>query len=273
MSAKVSKPKLIQTDLLSFVTVISKPTRKRRKRRSEKSSPEDILQDHQNSPESLQQSSDRHESLQHTSNILTPTDKKKRTPPSIDSSPTAKKLILDMTQTPPKIGDLTLIEPSMDPPETGSTPPVLPQRSTEETKMETRLLSAMAGLIAPLQTKLDQMQTSIDTMTRVDWDAQHESITKLVSENSTLTTKIHQLEKTTSNLQARLEQLEERIGGCNIIITGLAEDKWEKEPVTLERSYDIFSELMTARTYGERLQMAKSIEIMSVKRLGNWNKL
>ena len=273
MSAKVSKPESHQTDLLSFVTVISKTTRKRRKRRSEKSNPEETLQDQKNSPESFQQSSDRHESLQHTSNILTPTDIKKRTPPSIDRSPTAKKLILDKSQIPPKIGDLTLIKPSMDPPETGSTPPVLPQCSTEETEMETRLLSAMAGLIAPLQTKLDQMQTSIDTMTKVDWDAQHETITKLVNENSVLTTKIHQLEKTTNNLQTRLEKLEERIGGCNIIITGLAEDKWEKEQITLDRSYDIFSELMTARTYGERLQMAKSIEIMSVKRLGNWNKL
>ena len=273
MSAKVSKPESFQTDLLSFVTVISKSTRKRRKRSSEKSNPKDSLQDHQNSPESLQHSSDRHESLQHTSNISTPTDKKKRTPPSIDSSPTAKKLILDRSQTPPKIGDLTQIEPSMDPLETGSTPPVLPQRSTEETEMESRLLSAMAGLIAPLQTKLDQMQTSIDTMTRVDWDAQHESITKLVNENSVLTTKIYQLERTTSNLQARLEKLEERIGGCNIIITGLAENKWEKEQVTLERSYDIFSELMIARTYEDRLQMAKSIEIISAKRLGNWNKL
>ena len=67
--------------------------------------------------------------------------------------------------------------------------------------------------------------------------------------------------------------MEERIGGCNIIVTGLAEDKWEKEAVTFERTYDILSELMKARTYDERLLMAQSIEILAVKRLGNWNRL
>ena len=149
-----------------------------------------------NSHESLQPTSVEDESLEHVNSLTTTS--KKRTPPSIDTAQTFNKLILDKDQEPPKLLYSPLEDPNMEVPD--QIPPIPPHRSTEETEMETRLLAAMANLISPLQTKLDQMQTSIESITKVDWDAQHETITRLVNDNTILSDKICQLEKTTCNL-------------------------------------------------------------------------
>ena len=261
---------LVQTDLLSFITVTSKSTRKRRKKKSVTTpDPAEIIQ-----PESLQQIPfhpqtpvNAHESLEQDKRSTTYS--KKGTPPSIETAQSSKKQLLDKTIEPPKLAERIARDNNMSTPEQGTNPHPAGPRSTEETEMETRLLNAMVNLISPLQSKMDLMQTSIDSITKVDWDVQQELISKLANENNALNNKIEQLEHTTMNLHARLIQLEERIGGCNIIITGLAEDKWEKEAITLDRTYDVLSELIQAHHYNDRLATAKLMEITCVKRLGN----
>ena len=58
--------------------------------------------------------------------------------------------------------------------------------------------------------------------------------------------------------------VEDRIGGVNIIISGLAENPWEKDPVTMDRVYDVLSETIDNWNYQYRIDSAKKMVILRV---------
>ena len=228
---------------------------------------------------------------------LTPTEpivsNKKRTPPSIEGQKNTKRaLLLDLStdsevsipvnystptsDTTYQSADLsdTQLSSSMA---GGTSDPGL-TNTNEIIQMENRLLEKLNKLfsdkVTPLSDSMSSMQNSVDTLvvSQKAWENHQNEFTKLKANNLVLEEKINKLESANTQLDHRLKIVEQHLGGCNIIIRGLAELQWEKESITMERAVDVISEVIDAKSYELRLSKVKSMDIVAVKRLGSWNK-
>ena len=188
-----------------------------------------------------------------------PTDPptKKRTPPSIEKQP-IKRSHKDQNTN-------ISCDTNMEPQNTNGSQ----QKKTQElVEMEARMLTTIRDMINPIQVKIDNL-----FITKEEWDQHKEEVCELKKSNTVLTNKMEKLEVVNQNLDERLKLVEDQIGGVNIIISGLAENPWEKDPVTMDRVYDVLSETIDNWNYQRRIESAKKMEILRVKRLGKFNKM
>ena len=181
---------------------------------------------------------------------------KKRTPPSIEKQP-IKRSHQDNTDTPR--------DPTMEPQNAEGDQC---KKTQELVEMEARMLTTIRDMINPIQVKIDNL-----FITKEEWDEHKEEVCELKKSNTVLTNKMEKLEVVNQNLDERLKLVEDRIGGVNIIISGLAENPWEQDPVTMDRVYDVLSETIDNWNYQHRIERAKKMEILRVKRLGKFNKM
>ena len=180
---------------------------------------------------------------------------KKRTPSSIEKQPVKKShQYLDQDQN----QDLNMEPQSAE----GN------QKTQELVEMEARMLTTIREMINSLQVKIDNL-----FLTKEEWDQHKEEVSELKKSYIVLTDKMEKLEVVNQNLDERLKVVKDQIGGVNIIISGLAETAWEKESVTMDRVYDVMSEPIGNWNYQYRIDTARKMEILRVKRLGKFNKM
>ena len=223
--------------------------------------------------------------------IVTPkttsNDNKKRTPPSIEGKNNTKRaLVFDVSSdslteqhsTPVSdttyISEETLSASYSSTNMTGATPKPEHNPTTMEERLLIKLDEMISSKISPIQTGMTQMQESVNSLvlSQKAWESHQTEFIKLKESNRLLEDKVTKLETVNNSLDIRLKLVEEQLGGCNIIISGLAEVKWEREDITRNRVHDVVSETIDANDYNTRLAEAKRIDIVSTKRLGPWNK-
>ena len=147
------------------------------------------------------------------------------------------------------------------------TPPVVGGNpdSVALIEMENRLLAKLDTMlndkITPITASMNHMQTSVNSLivSQKAWETHQDEFVKLKENNRALENKITKLEISNTILDQRLRHVEEQLGGFNIIINGLAEDKWEKEQITINYVYDVISETIDALDYDTRLKRAKNM--------------
>ena len=157
---------------------------------------------------------------------------------------------------------------------TGATPKPDSVPTTMEEWLLAKLDEMISSKISPIQTGMTQMQESVNSLvlSQKAWESHQTEFIKLKENNRVLEDKVSKLETVNNSLDIRLKLVEEQLGGCNIIISGLAEVKWEREDVTKNRVYDVLSETIDANDYNTRIAESKRIDIIAIKRMGPWNK-
>ena len=205
------------------------------------------------------------------------TSAKRRTPPSIESELTYKKL---PKQRNPEMPNHVLFEEvperkdmEVEITDTDTTPKTImtdtdPQKDEEEELPRKTILcmkKAMQELIDPLEEKINQL---LDTK-KLQED-QAVEITHLKDKQSELYRKCLKIENENNILKHRLQQLESTMLEGNIIMHGLREEEWELDSNRRERIYHAIASTVDTEDRRARLDIARSIPIRSSRRLGKY---
>ena len=104
--------------------------------------------------------------------------------------------------------------------------------------------------------KLNGFQTSLDNTLR-NTLASNDEVLKLTLSNAKLTNRCMKMERENKNLRNRVSSLEDKFLANNIIMTGIAEDDYERPWERQNWIHRAMAYTVDAPTYEERLQTAK----------------
>ena len=138
---------------------------------------------------------------------------------------------------------------------------------TEELPRKTILCmkQAMQELITLIEDKLNQL---LDT--KQIQEQQALEIADLKNNQSELYRRCLKFEIENDKLKRRIQQLESTMLEGNLIMHGLKEDEWELEDNRRERIYHAISSMVDAEDRCARLDIARSIPIHTMKRIGKY---
>ena len=222
-------------------------------------------------------------------------DPKQRTPPSLEKEPISKKLILEM-QNPENPDDP--INPEV--PQNGGgaepnpgNPGIEPELEkvenlTELNKMmmamEARIITSVtekvtqqitANLTNTFEGMLKPLQNNITTLFTAskEWEVQKIEVSKLAKLNVNLNQRIQKLELKNNDLSTQVKNIESRLMEKNIIFQGVRDQQWESDSTCREEIAKQFAHTIQRGTYKESLDIAKTVKIKSVSRIGIYNAL
>ena len=110
--------------------------------------------------------------------------------------------------------------------------------------------------------KLNGFQTSLDNTLR-NTLASNDEVLKLTLSNAKLTNRCMKMERENKNLRNRVSSLEDKFLANNIIMTGIAEDDYERPWERQNWIHRAMAYTVDAPTYEERLQTVKKATIIS----------
>ena len=144
-------------------------------------------------------------------------------------------------------------------------------------QMEERMTSALAAMIqssvnTAIDEKLIPIQQSIDKLLEAKEENKkfREDVTKLVKENKTITNRCVHIEKENKKLKDRLNDLENKLLDCSIIVHGITEEVDETEAERREKLIVIMARTITRQTMDECIEVARNVSIKSNQRLGRF---
>ena len=97
-----------------------------------------------------------------------------------------------------------------------------------------------------------------------------EDVTKLVKENKTITNRCVHIEKENKKLKDRLNDLENKLLDCSIIVHGITEEVDETESERKEKLIVIMVRTITRHTMEECIEVARNVPIKSTQHLGRF---
>ena len=227
--------------------------------------------------------------------------RKKRSPPSVERGPlkklimeipdvtdsdeciknTNKKLIEELTsESDQRDNDTTLTEDTYDTEtdtediddDTRSNTSMEIKSEDEDVtpgmrKMEERFTQVVKKLIGPLQKSIDNYNT-----TKRNCKTNSKELKTIKTENKQLQTKCKKLERENHILRNRVVKIEDTLLEKNVVMHGIYEDQWEKEPDRRELIIKAIAKTVYDKDPRERLRIARSAKIISTERLGKWSK-
>ena len=144
-------------------------------------------------------------------------------------------------------------------------------------QMEERMTRALAATIqSSVNTAIDEklilIQQSIDKLLEAKEENEkfREDVTKLVKENKTITNRCVHIEKENKKLKDRLNDLENKLLDCSIIVHGITEEVDETEAERREKLIVIMARTITRQTMDECIEVARNVPIKSTQRLGKF---
>ena len=144
-------------------------------------------------------------------------------------------------------------------------------------QMEERMTRALAATIqssvnTAIDEKLIPIQQSIDKLLEAKEENEkiREDVTKLVKENKTITNRCVHIEKENKKLKDRLNDLENKLLDCSIIVHGITEEVDETEAERREKLIVIMARTITRQTMDECIEVARNVPIKSTQRLGRF---
>ena len=183
---------------------------------------------------------------------------KKRAPSSPENNPTSAK------RRPKMMGDDH--PTSVDNTDKNKTITVLQLEQMEERM--TRALAAMiqSSVNTAIDEKLKPIQQSIEQLLEM----KEEDVTKLVKENKTITNRCVHIEKENKKLKDRLNDLENKLLDCSIIVHGITEKVDETEAERKEKLVVIMARKIRRQTMDECIEVARNVPIKSTQHLGRF---
>ena len=144
-------------------------------------------------------------------------------------------------------------------------------------QMEERMTRALAAMIqssvnTAIDEKLIPIQQSIDKLLEAKEENEkfREDVTKLVKENKTITNRCVHIEKENKKLKDRLNDLENKLLDCSIIVHGITEEVDETEAERREKLIVIMARTITRQTMDECIEVARNMSIKSTQHLGRF---
>ena len=144
-------------------------------------------------------------------------------------------------------------------------------------QMEERMTRVLAATIqssvnTAIDEKLKPIQQSIDQLleSKEENEKFREDVTKLVKENKTITNRCVHIEKENKKLKDRLNDLENKLLDCSIIVHGITEEVDETESERKEKLIVIMARTITRHTMEECIEVARNVPIKSTQRLGRF---
>ena len=144
-------------------------------------------------------------------------------------------------------------------------------------QMEERMTKALAATIqssvnTAIDEKLKPIQQSIEQLleTKEENEKFREDVTKLVKENKTITNRCVHIEKENKKLKDRLNDLENKLLDCSIIVHGITEEVDETEAERREKLIVIMARTIRRQTMDECIEVARNVPIKSTQRLGRF---
>ena len=117
----------------------------------------------------------------------------------------------------------------------------------------------------PIQQSIDQLLESKEENEKF-----REDVTKLVKENKTITNRCIHIEKENKKLKDRLNDLENKLLDCSIIVHGITEEVDETETERREKLVVIMARTITRQTMDECIEVARNVPIKSTQHLGRF---
>ena len=201
-----------------------------------------------------------------------PRHRKKRTPPSPTSEPEKKKSNLQ-----PKKLDMDPTTNTMD-----TTEPYHKESESEEDEVTIeldedarKLQIAITQAInkkfkEQLKKRLDPIERDVGALLSLKncIEQQRSEISTIKAENIQLKDLCKKMVQEHDELKRRVSNLEDMKLVGNVIFHGIPETKWEKDNETLSKVYNMMAELAEGDTKNDKLEQAKKVKILSVRRLG-----
>ena len=141
--------------------------------------------------------------------------------------------------------------------------PKLPGEAKSELTLE-----AVKKLLEPMNERINKILTE-QTKTNDTIG----SAALLKEENEKLKQRMSKIEETNKLLQQRINNLENRILGSNIILTGIYEGAWETEEARRGVLYEVIANTIIGRTFEEKLETAKMMYIKNTHRIGKYRQM
>ena len=129
-------------------------------------------------------------------------------------------------------------------------------------------LQVVKDLLKPLDERITEVLNS-----QAEVKATIREAATLKSENEKLKRRVTKMEEINENLCRRLSAIENRLLESNIILTGIREGAWETEEARKESVYEVISETVLGRTFDDRLQTAKTMQIRSTRCLEKYRQM
>ena len=140
-------------------------------------------------------------------------------------------------------------------------------------QMEERMTKALAATIqssvnTAIDEKLKPIQQSIDQLleTKEENEKFREDVTKLVKENRTITNRCVHIEKENKKLKDRLNDLENKLLDCSIIVHGITEEVDETDAERREKLIVIMARTIRRQTMDECIEVVRNMPIKSTQR-------
>ena len=131
--------------------------------------------------------------------------------------------------------------------------------------MKNMIDSSLAGAIESMNNASARMTESSNLMSK-----QGEAISELQEENKKLNRRLFNLETTNKKLTSKITAIENRSLENNLIIKGIADEKWEKEGTSVAKVYREISATIEADDQEKRMTAIKTMGIRRCRRLGKY---
>ena len=74
-------------------------------------------------------------------------------------------------------------------------------------------------------------------------------------------------------LKERLVAIENRLLENNVLLHGIADQPWELNDITREKTLSAISHVVNGKTHEERMKIVRKIDIRNIKRIGEYSKI
>ena len=129
-----------------------------------------------------------------------------------------------------------------------------------EKRLQTKFDQSINKALEPIQGQLNKWATTGDEV------AQNKiEITTLKKENNALKKVVVDLKENYDKLKTRLNKLENRSMECNLIITGIRENRWENDDSRVNTLYRYIADTFKSENEQDRYNTASSIVIERCK--------
>ena len=162
-------------------------------------------------------------------------------------------------------------------PETPVNPPQPENRSsnsdtnmTEMEKMERRLAEKIEKSIKENLASIKEDMRTLKADTTKIQEQLTVQLVEIKEDNSSITEQYNKIQREHYQMKRKINRIEERLLENNIIIHGITEGPWEKEPALKEKIVAAMAETVDDDDPAEQLSSAKTITIERCKRLGKF---
>ena len=202
-----------------------------------------------------------------------PRHRKKRTPPSPTSEPDKKKSNLQPTKLDmePLTNNMDITEPYHKENESEEDDEVVIELDEDARKLQIAITQAInKNFKEQLKKRLEPIERDMGALLSLKncIEQQRTEITSIKAENIQLKDLCSKMVHEHDELKRRVSNLEDMKLNGNVIFHGIPETRWEKDDETLSKVYNMMAEISEGNTKQDKLEQAKKVKILSVRRLG-----